>query len=74
VLRPIKPEKLEKLLKKLGYKLIRQKGSHKIYKKGDKLIVIPFHKGKLIKKGLLRYIVSYLGLGVKEFFELLEKI
>ncbi len=74
MLRPVKVEKLVKVVEKLGYELKRQKGSHKIYRKGSKLIVIPFHKGKPIKKSLLRLIISQLGISVREFYELLEKV
>jgi predicted RNA binding protein YcfA (HicA-like mRNA interferase family) len=41
-----------KLLQSHGFKFRRQKGSHKIFRKENKLIVVPCH-GKEIKKGLL---------------------
>ncbi len=47
----------ESLLLKVGFKMVRSKGSHRIYRKGSKRIVIPFHAGmnlhpKLVKKVL----------------------
>lgn len=36
----------ESLLLKGGFKFIRQKGSHRIYRKENVRIVIPYHSGK----------------------------
>ncbi|MBX6422008.1 type II toxin-antitoxin system HicA family toxin [Thermosulfurimonas sp. F29] len=36
----------EKLLLQAGFKLIRSKGSHRIYMKENKRFVLPFHIGK----------------------------
>lgn len=38
----------EKLLFEKGFKLIRTKGSHRIYLKDDKRIDIPFHRIKIL--------------------------
>jgi predicted RNA binding protein YcfA (HicA-like mRNA interferase family) len=74
LLRPIKPEKVVRLLEKLGFVVERQKGSHMVLKKGSAMVVIPMHKGKDLKKGTLRRIISHLGLSVKEFMNLLRKL
>ena len=42
------PQKAEKILLKAGFELIRTKGSHRIYMKGNKRIVIPYHTGKIL--------------------------
>jgi len=41
--------KLSKILKKLGFKFIRQKGSHMFFKHTDgRTTIIPFHSGEKI--------------------------
>ncbi len=58
-LKPLKPEKLLKIVKKLGYGLIHVKISHYIFKNAEgKRIAIPVHKGKPIGKGLLLKIIK----------------
>ena len=50
---------LTKILKSMGFEMIRQKGSHQIYKHPDgRQTVIPFHKGEDIGKGLLKSILN----------------
>lgn len=50
----------EKILLKAGFKNIRNKGSHRIYRKDNIRFVIPFHSGKTlhpkITKALLELI------------------
>ncbi len=49
---PILDKDLVKILEKSGFVFIRQKGSHKIFKKsGHPLIIVPIHNRE-IKKGL----------------------
>jgi len=72
-LAPIKPDKLLKVVNKLGYKLIHVKCSHHVFKNtGGKTIVIPIHKGKTIGKGLpLKIIKEDLKLTKEEFEKLI---
>ena len=49
---------LVKLALKQGFVIKRQKGSHVILSKGEKLTVIPVHGSKPIKKGLLLQILK----------------
>ena len=51
----------EKLLFENGFILDRQKGSHRIYKKDNKRMVIPYHSGKILHPKI-----------IKEFFEILN--
>jgi predicted RNA binding protein YcfA (HicA-like mRNA interferase family) len=53
----------ESLLLKTGFNLDRQKGSHRIYKKNNIRIVIPFHSGKELHPKI-----------VKEIKQLLENV
>jgi len=59
----VKPPRLnsqeaEKLLLNKDFKLIRTKGSHKIYKKYNKRIIIPFHKGKILHPKIIKQILK----------------
>ena len=48
-LNPIAPDKLIKILKKQGFKEIRQKGAHKFFRDSEgRTTVIPYHKGEKI--------------------------
>lgn len=71
----ISGEAAVKVLTKIGYNVVRQKGSHLRLKDPDnpshKPVTVPLHKS--IKPGLLRRIIKDAGLSVKEFIELLER-
>lgn len=57
-----------KTLRKAGFTVIRQKGSHLILAKGD--LVLPVPKHEQIKRGLLMEIISEAGLTKEEFLKL----
>ena len=62
---------LTKFLTKIGFQLIRQKGSHMFYGHQDgRTTVVPNHPGKKIKRGLLRGILNEIKLSREEFFNL----
>jgi predicted RNA binding protein YcfA (HicA-like mRNA interferase family) len=73
-------KKLLKLLNKLGYSSVRQKGSHIILKKEDSnfvhTITVPFHKE--IAKGtlndILAEIAKYNNMKKEEILEILNSI
>ena len=44
----------EKLLFENGFILDRQKGSHRIYKKDNKRMVIPYHSGKILHPKIIK--------------------
>ena len=71
---PIDPYKLIKLLGKLGFKPIRQRGSHVILanEQGAR-VVVPLHPGKKVKPGLVRIILTEVGLTREKYFELLKE-
>lgn len=61
-----------KALAKIGFKAVRQKGSHVRLKHEDKRVVtVPIHQGKTIGKGLLRKILRDAELTVDELIRLL---
>lgn len=60
-----------KALFKLGYRKVRQRGSHiRLYARGKKSITVPDHK--TIGRGLLRKIIRDAQISVSEFFKLLK--
>jgi predicted RNA binding protein YcfA (HicA-like mRNA interferase family) len=70
----VKAKDFVKVIKKLGFNLDRQKGSHAIYKnnQGDR-VVVPLHSGKDLKPGTLMGMIQDIGIDKKTFFELLGK-
>jgi len=55
-------QEAESLLLKAGFEKIRSKGSHRIYMKENRRIIIPFHTGKTLHPKI-----------VKQVFESIEK-
>ncbi|MEO8514073.1 MAG: type II toxin-antitoxin system HicA family toxin [Ignavibacteria bacterium] len=68
----VKPRELIKILNKLGYIEVRQKGSHKHFKKpeNENLVTVPFHN-KDIKQTTLRSIIKQSNLTIEEFIKLI---
>ena len=75
-LRTIKPEKLIKIIEKLGFIQARQVGSHKNFEHLDgRKTTVPFHPGKEIGVSLLNKIIKKdLKISREEFFKLLEQV
>ena len=67
----IKPKKIVRILKKLGFEERRQTGSHLIFRhpESKKIIPIPIHN-KDLKKGTLLNILKQAGISKKEFLKL----
>ena len=53
----LKAEEAEKMLLKAGFELIRSKGSHRIYLKGNRRIVIPFHPGRILHPKVVKQVL-----------------
>ncbi len=70
----IDARQLIKVLKKIGFAERRQTGSHLILRHPEtgKIIPVPIHKNKDLKKGTLRSILKTANLSVKEFKKLLK--
>jgi predicted RNA binding protein YcfA (HicA-like mRNA interferase family) len=74
-LRPLPADKVIKVLVRLGFKPVRQRGSHVILKREDgKVIVVPVHRGEEIGRGLLSKIIKDASLTREEFLRLLEEV
>ena len=56
----ITAEEAEKKLEKVGFKHIRSKGSHRIYQKGKKRFVLPFHKGKILHPKIIKVLMEFI--------------
>lgn len=62
----ITPKQAIKAIEKIGFVFYRQKGSHKIYVKGERQVIVPYH-GRDLKKGTLHQIIKGTGLSVEQF-------
>jgi predicted RNA binding protein YcfA (HicA-like mRNA interferase family) len=52
------PQEAETTLLKAGFEKIRSKGSHRIYRKGDKRVVIPFHAGRILHPKIVKQMLK----------------
>jgi predicted RNA binding protein YcfA (HicA-like mRNA interferase family) len=50
----------EALLLKAGYEMIRASGSHRIYLKEGRRIVIPFHAGRSLHPKIVKQVFKFL--------------
>jgi predicted RNA binding protein YcfA (HicA-like mRNA interferase family) len=66
------PEKLIKILEKKGFKFIRAKGSHQIFRNFEtkKMTVVPMHK-KDLPKGTMEAILKQCGIKRSEILDLI---
>lgn len=62
-----------RVLKRLGFELHRQKGSHAIYKDSSgRRVVVPIHSGITLKPGTFAGMLKDAGLSKEEFFRRLQ--
>lgn len=62
-----------KAIKRAGFFLARQSGSHKIFKnEAGKRVTVPYHKGKIIHLKVLHSILRDAELSLEKFKELLK--
>ncbi len=64
---PFKYREFERKLIKLGYRVVRQKGSHVIFSDGKNTFPVPNHGSKDISPGVEKQLLKILGLTVNEF-------
>jgi len=63
-----------KVLEKLGFEEIRQKGSHRSFKHKDgRMTVVPFH-GEDLGRGLIRKILKDIELTVEEYEQIRKSV
>ena len=64
---------MEKLLYRLGFSKVRQRGSHAFYKHPDgRTTTVPHHQGKCLVRPLTRSILRDIKLEIDDFNKLLE--
>ena len=70
----LKGVEIIKILEKVGFKTIRQKGSHVFLKHQDnRITIIPVHKGKDVDRSLLRKILRDTKISPNEFKDISKK-
>ncbi len=52
------PQEAEKMLLKAGFEMLRSKGSHRIYAKDNRRIVVPFHSGKILHPKIVKQVIQ----------------
>jgi len=52
------PQQAEKMLLKVGFEMIRSKGSHRIYMKGNKRMILPFHPGRVLHPKIVKQVIK----------------
>ena len=66
----LKPREVAAMLTRLGFRLVRQRGSHRQYRHADgRGTTVPFHGGRDISPLLLRQIAKDIEITVKELLE-----
>ncbi len=64
----LKPKNVVSILERLGFEMVRQRGSHKQYRHPDgRFTTVPFHQGQDISPILLRKIAKDIDLTIKDF-------
>jgi predicted RNA binding protein YcfA (HicA-like mRNA interferase family) len=67
---PYSFKEIERRLLKLGYKVVRQKGSHVLFSNGTNTFPVPKHPGKDVSPGVERQILKLLRMEKDEFRDL----
>ena len=69
----LKPNQVLRLLRRIGYQKVRQRGSHVLLRaEGRQPIILPLHKGRTVKpKHLREMLVDRVGLSDEEIEALL---
>jgi predicted RNA binding protein YcfA (HicA-like mRNA interferase family) len=66
---------MDRLLRKLGFEPVRQKGSHVFYRHPDgRTTTLPSHAGRDLARPLVREILSEAEITVEQFRENLESL
>ena len=68
-------KKMEKLLLRLGFKVVRQKGSHLFYRHPDgRTTTLPSHSGRDLARPLIREVLREIDITPEQFRKQLEKM
>ena len=64
----LKPSEVSDILRKLGFEVVRQRGSHLQFRDTrGRCTTVPAHKGRAIAPPLLRQIAKDIGMTLEEF-------
>ena len=64
------PDEVCRVLKKAGFSLVKQTGSHAKFSNGIRIVIVPIHN-KDLKTGTLKSILEQSNIPLDVFFELL---
>jgi predicted RNA binding protein YcfA (HicA-like mRNA interferase family) len=71
----VKARTMEKLLLKLGFMAVRQRGSHIFYRHPDgRTTTVPNHRGRDLARPLIREILREIELSPNEFIKVLRDL
>ena len=63
-----------RILEQMGFKIVRQRGSHvRLKHDDDRVVTVPVHSGQDISRGLLRKILRDVELSPKDLEDILKK-
>jgi predicted RNA binding protein YcfA (HicA-like mRNA interferase family) len=72
-LTPVDPRVVDRVLRKLGFARVRQRGSHVFYRHPDgRTTTVPHHKGRDLAVPLLRAILADIQIAPDDFLRLLR--
>jgi predicted RNA binding protein YcfA (HicA-like mRNA interferase family) len=65
---PLKPQEVVAIVKRLGFREVRQRGSHKQFRHADgRGTTVPFHPGRDVSPTLVRRIAKDINVDIAEF-------
>jgi predicted RNA binding protein YcfA (HicA-like mRNA interferase family) len=74
-LKLIDAKTMEKLLLRLGFEKVRQKGSHAFYMHADgRVTTIPHHKARMLARPLIREILREIEITIDDYNNHLKKL
>jgi predicted RNA binding protein YcfA (HicA-like mRNA interferase family) len=72
-LTPVDPRVMDRVLKKLGFARVRQRGSHVFYRHADgRTTTVPHHKGRDLAVPLVRAILGDIRMSPDDFMRLFQ--
>ncbi|NPA91044.1 MAG: type II toxin-antitoxin system HicA family toxin [Chloroflexi bacterium] len=67
-------EDMIRVLERMGFYLVRQSGSHKIYKNAaGRRVTVPYHRKRILHPKVVKSILADADLTVEEFIRLLRE-
>jgi len=74
-LKLIDAREMERLLFRLGFEKVRQKGSHAFYRHPDgRTTTLPHHKGRMLARPLVREILREIEIAVQDYARYLNEL